>query len=255
MICGRIFNIQKFSIHDGPGIRTAVFFRGCPLRCRWCANPESQDRYLGISDAVSNEAYRGRDVDVDEVLQVVLQDMPFYEESGGGLTMTGGEPLRQSDFAAALAAAARENGVHVAMETTGFADPAVFARVAEQVDLLLFDVKHFDSDRHREGTGVGNEQIVRNLKAARRSGKPVIARIPVIPHFNTGIAAAAGLAELICDAGVTQVELLPFHQLGEYKYHQMGVEYAMEGVKQLNGDVLTAYRNEFIRRGLDCRIG
>lgn len=251
MIRGEIFNIQKFSIQDGPGIRTTVFFRGCPLRCKWCANPESQDRYRGLSA----EEFSAREADVDEVLRIVLQDKPFYEESGGGMTMSGGEPLRQADFAEALAKAAHESGVHVAMETTGFAAPEDFERVAAQVDLLLFDVKHYDPEKHREGTGVDCERIHANLRSAQAAGKEIVARIPVIPGFNARLTDAAGLAELIAGVGIGRVDLLPFHQLGEHKYEKLGVDYAMAGMRPLPPEALGKYREEFLRRGLDCRIG
>lgn len=248
MIRGEIFNIQKFSIQDGPGIRTTVFLCGCPLRCKWCANPESQDRYRERSKDA-------KEMGVDEVLRIVLQDRLFYEESGGGMTISGGEPLRQPDFAEALTRAAHESGIHVAMETTGFAAEADFNRVTAQADLLLFDVKHYDSEKHRAGTGVGCERIHANLRAAQSAGKAIVARIPVIPTFNARIADAAGLAELIADIGIARVDLLPFHQLGENKYQNLGVDYAMAGMRQLPPEALGKYREEFLRLGLDCRIG
>lgn len=168
---GKIFNIQKFSINDGEGIRTTVFFKGCPLRCKWCANPESQNRYMAISDAMENPLYSGREYTAQQVMDVVLQDKLFYEESHGGMTLSGGEPLQQADFAMELADLAHQNGIHVAAETTGFAPPAVFQRFMAHVDLFLMDVKHFDREAHKEGTGVYNDLILENLATLAASGR------------------------------------------------------------------------------------
>ena len=187
---GRLFNIQKFSINDGPGIRTTVFFKGCPLQCKWCSNPESQNRNAAIADAMEDETYSGREYTVEEVMREVRKDKPFYDESDGGMTISGGEVLQQADFAMELADAAKAEGIHVAVETTGYASPARFAAFMEHIDLFLFDFKHVDREAHFAGTGVYNDVILENLQQLLRAGKPVIARIPVIPRFNTSPAAA-----------------------------------------------------------------
>lgn len=249
---GRLFNIQKFSINDGPGIRTTVFFKGCPLQCRWCSNPESQNRYAVIADATEDETYCGRPYTVEEVMAEVRKDAAFYEMSGGGMTLSGGEVLQQAEFAAALADAAHAEGIHVAAETTGFAAPERFDAFMEHIDLLLFDFKHCDTQLHREHTGVGNEVILRNLQAAVAAGKQVIARIPVIPRFNSSLAAAEAMASALQALGVREVHLLPFHQFGEKKYEQLGVAYEMSGVKQLHPEVLEKYRQIYLDHGLDC---
>ena len=157
---GRLFNIQKFSINDGPGIRTTVFFKGCPLRCGWCANPESQNRYARITDAMADPAYCGRAYTVGEVMAVVRQDIDFYIESGGGMTLSGGEALQQADFAAALIDAAHAEGIHAAVETTGCVAPEVFRAFLPHPDLFLYDFKHYDRELHREGTGAYNDVIL-----------------------------------------------------------------------------------------------
>lgn len=249
---GKLFNIQKFSINDGPGIRTTVFFKGCPLSCRWCSNPESQNRNAAIADAMENPAYSGKEYTVDEVLREVLKDKPFYDESGGGMTMSGGEVLQQAEFAAELADAARAAGVHTAVETTGCAAPERFAKFMEHIDLFLFDFKHIDREKHFAGTGVYNDVILQNLERLADSGIPVIARIPVIPGFNTGIPTARAMAEYLRKTGVKEVHLLPFHQFGENKYTQLGIGYEMEHVKQLHPEMLENYRQAFLDEGLDC---
>ena len=253
-ITGRIFNIQKFSINDGPGIRTTVFFRGCPLSCGWCANPESQDRNAGTADRTGNGAYTGREYTVDEVMAVVRQDIDFYIESGGGMTLSGGEPLRQPDFARALIEAAHAEGIHCAVETTGFAAPERFREFMPLPDLFLYDFKHYDRELHREGTGVYNDVIIENLRALTAAGRPVIARVPVIPRFNLGMSHAKNMAAALVGAGVKKAHLLPFHQLGEKKYEELGIDYRWKGVKQLHPEMLENYLKVFTDAGLDCAV-
>ncbi len=240
---GMIFNIQKFSLHDGPGIRTVVFLKGCPLRCQWCANPESQ----------SPEAQeKGRLESVEEIVRVCLQDREFYEESGGGVTLSGGEPLMQAEFARALLEALGEQGVHRAIETTGFTNESDFLSTLPLVELLLFDVKHWDSARHKQGTGTDNGLILRNLRAAVEAGKDVLPRIPVIPGFNDGLEDADGFARLLSGLGLERAQLLPFHQFGENKYAEMGLAYAYANVPALHPEDLEEYRARFVRGGIDA---
>lgn len=294
---GTVFNIQKFSIHDGPGIRTTVFLKGCPLRCKWCANPESQiakvqvlydakkciqcrkcvqtcqKQAISMSDdgrvCISFErcsgclkcvhgcpgralTHEGEQKTVDEVLEVCMQDADFYAESGGGVTISGGEGMVQSDFAEALILRLKEKGVHTAIETTGHVSSQVFQRLAPQFDLLLFDVKHSDSAKHKWGTGVGNEQILENLRWANDQGLNILPRIPVIPGFNAELEDAEGISALLADIGLKRVQLLPFHQMGERKYEFLNRDYALTGVKALHPEDLKEYQQVFLDQGLDC---
>ncbi len=291
-----IFNIQKFSLHDGPGIRTTVFIKGCPLRCRWCANPESQSGWMQLlydrakclmcgkcaagcpakaivltadgvhidegacvrcgscaagcpGDALSVE---GKPMAVEEVVRVCMQDEVFYEESGGGVTLSGGEPLVHPEFSLALLTALKQRGIRTAIETTGCTAPEVFDRVTAQADLLLFDVKHPDAERHRWGTGVDNAQIIANLRRALAAGKDVLPRIPVIPGFNDGTDVARRFAALLNDVGAKRVQLLPFHQFGEKKYALLGRDYDLANVRPLHEEDLSAFRQVFLDAGLDC---
>lgn len=293
---GLIFNIQKFSIHDGPGIRTTVFFKGCPLRCKWCANPESQETSIQLlwdtkkcircqtcvqicpehaiyledsnifidskkckgclscvsnclQDALSNE---GEFQNIDHIVETVLQDKDFYEESGGGVTISGGEGMAQPEFLKELVLALKEHDLHVAIETTGYIKPERFHQLAILFDLLLFDVKHYDSQKHQEGTGVPNEIILENLRWAISQGIEVLPRIPVIPHFNDSLEDAQGLAQALIQVGAQKVQLLPFHQFGQRKYEMMHRDYAYENEKALQKEDLIAYQDEFIKKGLDC---
>ena len=307
---GLVFNIQKFSVHDGPGIRTAVFVKGCPLRCKWCSNPESQSGRIqilwdekkcvhcqrcvlscpeyavthinmpcsepGIRPPVQNPGGRiliedarcsgcgicvrgcpghalsaeGEYMSAGAVLEKCLQDVPFYEESGGGVTLSGGEILSSPRFAAALTALLHENGIHVALETTGFASPQVFTKVAGQADLLLFDMKHWNEKKHMEGTGVSNLPILANMKRGVEMGLNILPRIPVIPGFNDAIDDARGMAARLHEAGLSEAQLLPFHQFGENKYHMLRKEYAYEDVPSYHPEDLEEYRQSFI----DCGI-
>lgn len=291
-----VFNIQKFSIHDGPGIRTTVFVKGCPLRCRWCANPESQltqaqvrwDRSACVGCGscaaacpsgallLTGEGVRadgakcigcgacaracgshaltldGEAKTVADVVRICLQDEMFYEESGGGVTVSGGEPLMHPDFVCELLTALRSKGVHTALETTGFASPEVFDRVTAQADLLLFDVKHHDSEQHVQGTGVPSGPIVENLRRAIAAGKAVLPRIPVIPGYNDSAEDARGFAELLAGVGAVRAQLLPFHQLGEKKYEMLGMEYALHELKPLHEEDLEEFRKAMQAAGIDA---
>ncbi|NUQ00665.1 MAG: glycyl-radical enzyme activating protein, partial [Armatimonadetes bacterium] len=268
-VLARVFDIQRFSIHDGPGIRTTVFFKGCPLRCVWCHNPESQDEDPQLSftpgqcllcracyavcpagahrdddegehiihrdecalcGACVKECYPGalemigREASVGEILDEVLRDRAFYESSGGGLTLSGGEPLSQPEAAAALLAAAHEAGLHTAVETCGYAEYPVFARVAPHVDLFLYDLKETNDTRHRWYTGVGLDLILDNLNQLHDSGATILLRLPLIPglngrrrHFEEVARIVAGLPNLV------GVEALGYHPLGLAKLERLGL--------------------------------
>jgi pyruvate formate lyase activating enzyme len=271
---GVLFNIQKFSIHDGPGIRTVVFFKGCPLRCAWCSNPESQgfgilpesegfgknpeSGKFGISPefpAPTDPSLAGKLYSIEETVEICLQDQAFYAESGGGVTLSGGEVLSQADFAEALLVRLGEEGIHRAIETSGCAPAQVFARIAARVEFILFDIKHYDSARHREGTGVETKPIQENFRAALAAsaagrGPEILPRIPVIPGFNDSPEDAAGFASLLKAAGAARVQLLPFHQFGQNKYALLGMEYALAKKKALHQEDLTRYRAVFEQQGI-----
>jgi pyruvate formate lyase activating enzyme len=251
-----IFNIQRYSIHDGPGIRTVVFFKGCPLKCLWCSNPESQSPNLQFvldEDKKALTKY-GEFRSLDYVIKELIKDKDFYEESNGGVTLSGGEVLQQHEFAIALLKKLKEQGVHTACETTGYTSPEIFQTFINNVDLLLFDLKHYDSERHYEATKVHNEKIILNLKTAISQGKEVIIRIPVIPNVNDSLEDAEGFCRLLKEVGATKVNLLPFHQFGEKKYTLLNKEYLFADVAQLQEEDLQEYKNIFLKNGLACSI-
>lgn len=250
---GHIFNIQKFCLHDGPGIRTAVFFKGCPLRCKWCSNPEAFTTDITAGgDEKTDAALTGKIYTVDEVVKICLADKVFYEESGGGVTITGGEALTQPEFTIALLQRLKDEGIHRAIETSGHAPEETFISIIGETDLVLFDIKHYDNCKHREGTGEDNSLILQNLKRAIDSGAKLLIRIPVIPQYNDSIQDAQGFAELIKQYGLKEAQLLPFHQFGQSKYDKLGIPYALENLKTLYPEDLQAYQQTMAKAGIEA---
>ncbi len=239
---GKIFNIQKFCVNDGPGIRTTVFLKGCPLHCIWCHNPESQSRENQILFYESrcthcgkcrdltaddpdffcpNEAKEicGRTVSSDEVVAEVLKDLLFYENSGGGVTLSGGEPLFQFAFALELLEKCKIHKLHTAIETCGFAPKNQIAQIAQYTDLFLFDFKEADPRRHKAYTGVDNGLILENLFALNEMKKNIILRCPIIPGYNDRQEHYDRICELANTLpSVIGIEIEPYHALGEHKY-------------------------------------
>lgn len=256
---GVVFNVQRFCLHDGPGIRTVVFLKGCPLACAWCSNPESRQlapqQMLDLNAPGSGAMTTvGEYACVADVVEQCLKDKPFYEESGGGVTLSGGEALFQHRFALNLLRQLQRHGVHTALETTAFVSPKIFKRVMPYVDLFLIDVKHYDRATHKKWTGKGTRRIHANIAAAIYRGKDVLVRIPVIPGVNDSLADAQGFCDLFRRIGVTRVQLLPFHQYGESKYQALGLEYTFAGRPSLHPEDLVDYEAVFLRNGVEAFI-
>ncbi|MDL2271839.1 glycyl-radical enzyme activating protein [Desulfovibrio sp. OttesenSCG-928-I05] len=284
---GICFNIQNYSVHDGPGIRTILFMKGCPLRCAWCSNPESQrfeqeigysaDKCLGCGrcvEACPNKALAlgsnglvitrercsiegcgaacsevcpskaiavyGFSLSPSEALDKVERDSAFYARSGGGMTLSGGEPLAQPAFLDGLLREAEKRAVDVAVESCGFSSEQTMLEMCKRIDYLLFDLKHPDPAVHERVTGVSNEPILRNLASIRKTypSLPVHVRTPVVPGVNDTPDVIASMARLACDLGATQYELLPFHRMGEQKYRFLDREYQFQGRAQLTAEDL-----------------
>lgn len=253
---GRIFDIQKFSVHDGPGIRTIVFLKGCALRCRWCCNPESQSFDIQTMNVGGKEKVVGRDVTVGEVMDEVLKDSVYYRRSGGGLTLSGGESLLQPDFAAALLQAAHEYGINTAMESTGFADYGAIEKVLPHLDLYLMDIKHTDSEKHREFTTQPNGRILENAKKIAKSGVHLIIRVPVIPGFNDTEEEISDIAEFAASLdGVNEIHLLPYHRLGVDKYANLGRDYTLKEILPPSDEKMKLLKRAAESKGLHCQIG
>ena len=251
---GIIFNIQHFSIHDGPGIRTTVFLKGCPLRCPWCSNPESQranpEKML---DAVTKkETITGEEKTVTEIIDDVLKDVDFYEESGGGLTLSGGEIFAQFEFAKSILKAAKEVGLHTAIETTAFVEHEKFVDLIQYVDFIYTDLKHYNTLKHKKVVGVNNHLIIKNIHYAFAQNKTIVLRIPIIPNFNDSLNDAEEFASLFNSLDIDEVQLLPFHQFGENKYKLLGRRYEMEGIKALHPEDLYDYQQVFLDHDIHC---
>lgn len=256
-IQGRIFDLQKYSIHDGPGIRTIVFLKGCALRCRWCCNPESQEFEIQTMRFAGKDKIIGRDVTVEEVIEEVKKDMPYYLRSGGGMTLSGGEALLQPEFAIGLLRAAHDAAINTAIETTGFAKFEVIERYLEELDYVLMDIKHVNDAKHKEFTGQSNRLILENAKRIDQSGKSLTIRVPVIPGFNNTPAEIRQISEFVRTLPhVRAMHLLPYHRMGEDKYEGLGRAYALKGIEPMQD----SYMEELLEvakkySGKECRIG
>ena len=295
---GIVFDIQRYSIHDGPGIRTIAFFQGCPLSCGWCCNPESQSmkpvllfnaevcvhcgkclnacKYGALS--VKNLSLidrgacvtcgecvkvcpagalviKGKEMTAGQLVKELKKDAITFRRSGGGVTLSGGEPLAQSDFAVELLKACKEQGWHTAMETTGLASDDVLKKVFPWVDLVLLDIKAFDSNVHKKYTGLSNDVILKNSVIISDIA-PTVVRIPTVP----GVNASAGEYEAICAHvkkmnGVDTIHILPYHTYGENKYSLLGEEYPMKGLACLSKEEIESLKKTVEAEGFKCVIG
>lgn len=282
-ISGTVFNIQRYSVHDGPGIRTVVFLKGCPLKCIWCSNPESHHSYpelackkqacLGFDQCVrclevctvgailrdeDNKPeidrtlcnrcmlcaefcpskaliFYGKTMSVEEVLAEVESDSIFYSRSGGGMTLSGGEPMAQPDFALAILAEARTRRIKTAMETSGYCNSDRLLEACKLLDFLLYDIKIIDAEKHKAFTGVSNETILENLKLihAGMPNLPILVRTPIIPGFNDDEGDVLEILDFIRDMKGVKFEMLPYHRLAKPKCDYLDVEFKM-GEKTLD---------------------
>lgn len=295
-----IFNMVRGSFVDGFGIRTTIFLKGCPLRCRWCCNPEGQlfqpelktdtEKCTGCgicldkcplgaltlsSGTICVDRKRcngcgactevcafgalepfGRYWDSEEMFQTVARDKAFFDASGGGLTIGGGEATWHPDFVLELMEKCQSHGIHVAVDTCGYVNTEKGRLILMQADLLLFDIKGMNPVIHREGTGVDNGLIWENLRLRNKTGKPVIIRIPVIPGFSDDIedltSVAVALSKLSC---IARVDLIPFHEFGKVKYQQLDKPYLMEGTPAISEERQEQLKSLFEFYGFEVQIG
>lgn len=295
---GRVFLIERFAVHDGPGIRVAVFLKGCPLRCWWCHSPESQrvepelmfkaDRCLGCGscvDACRQQAIAvvrgisvtrperctatgdcaaicptgareivGREIRLPALMAGIEKDRVFIERSGGGVTFSGGEPVMQSRFLADALAACRAAGLHTAIETSGYA-PWRAMSVALRADLVLFDLKAIDDNVHRQVTGVSNRQILSNFRRLAREHPAVRPRLPLIPTINDDAVSLGAVGALVAEAGIHDVDLLPYHTAGLAKYERLGRPCKLQGLAPPTSRELTFARTRLEQCGLTVHLG
>lgn len=307
---GTVLNVQRFTLHDGPGIRTEFFLKGCPLRCDWCGNPESFNRHIEVgvyqnkcissqkcgsckevchepnmlifsdsklekidrnkcisclscSDDCPSEAIKqwGKSMSVDECMKVILKDKGFYDRSGGGVTVSGGEPLLQSDFVLELFKACKQEGIHTCIESSFYSNWNQIEKLLPYTDLFISDIKIMDSNLHKKHTGVDNQKILKNLIQLSKSDKEVILRIPVIPMVNDDLDNIKATANFIVNemlGKVKTLQLLSFMRLGEEKYESLGLPYKMKDFNfdriefQNRVNNIAEYFNE---RGIYCLVG
>jgi pyruvate formate lyase activating enzyme len=297
---GIIFDIKKYAIHDGPGIRTTIFFKGCPLDCWWCHNPEGlamsaqgiyrKDRCIGCGECINvcpegaialsssgvitdqskcvhcgicaetcpAEAREliGKVVTVDHVVGEIKKDILFYDESGGGVTFSGGEPLMQPDFLLGLLDACGELDIHRTVDTTGYADAQLLLRVAERTELFLYDLKHMDSEKHKKYTGVPNEQILSNLELLAKHGAKINIRIPIIPGINTDDENIDRTGSFVSSLpGVHDISILLYHSAADGKYRKLGMEYRLGKVLPPSEDEMEAISKRLENFGSHAKIG
>ncbi len=299
MARGIIFNIQRYTVHDGPGIRTTVFLKGCSLRCGWCHNPESwreqpeiifdsrkclqcyqcislcphqaitirnhypyteKQRCRACGSCITvcpgqAREFVGKAVTTHEVGQEIRKDLVFYQESGGGVTFSGGEPLMQIDFLEELLSSCQEEGIHTAVDTCGYAPWSHFERLIPLVDLWLYDLKVMDESRHLQYTGVSNQRILENLTSLTRKTDQITMRIPVIPGVTDSSDEAQQMATLAHTLGIKKVSLLPFHRMGSEKYERLGMDHKAAAFTVPSEEYISELRQIFDRQNLQVTTG
>lgn len=296
---GAIFNIQRYSVQDGPGVRTTVFVKGCPLRCLWCSNPESQKQQPQVShrnslcdrcgrcveacprDAITIHSggirihrgkcdncglcvpacypgaleLLGREVSEEETLAEARKDALFYRNSGGGVTVSGGEPLAQPEFVAGFLRRCQEFGLHTTIDTCGYADSKALQLVLEHVDLVLYDIKHMEDETHRRATGVSNKRILANALAVASAGVSMIMRLPLISGINDSEENVRRTARFAQELGVRRLDLLPYHRFGTSKYTNLDRRYRLDGMATPPDDVVQHLKAMLESMGLECQVG
>lgn len=298
---GRIFDVKKYAINDGPGIRVTLFFKGCPLRCAWCHNPESisgkvqkmynPDKCIGCKSCIDvcpedaceltpagivTDAERctgcgkcadicptkatemsGRTLTLDEAVEIVEKERVFFEESGGGVTVSGGEPLLQHEFLIALLDELGRRGIHRAVDTTGFCTTEILLEVAKRTDLFLYDVKMMDSERHKQWTGVANEKIKENLHRLAATGAEINIRIPLVKNVNDDSENMRQTAAFVAalPGGAKKVNLLPYHNIAANKYRRLGESYEQGTMSEPGEDDISRVVEIFDEAGLKADIG
>jgi len=296
---GFVFNIERYAVHDGPGIRTLIFLSGCPLRCLWCQNPEGFNKepqliffsnkctkcLQCISVCPNNAIYTlNNEVKTDlnlcmnclkctevcsfdarkrtsqlmtslEVVDEVVKDLAFYRNSGGGITLTGGEPLMQPEFAAEILKICKERNISTAIETSGYAEWNKAIKVFKYTDFVYFDIKHTNPQRHKAGTGVSNKLIIENLEKLANLEKEIVIRVPIIPNFNDSTINISNTCRLINRLKtIKKIELLPYHKLGVSKYERLGRKYSLNDVDSPKDEVLIKIKSIVESFNLECNI-
>lgn len=296
---GTVINIQKYSVHDGPGIRTTVFFKGCPLKCWWCHNPESQsikheimffeERCTGCgvcvkrcsqkaieikegypvldeekcllcgkcADFCPNNAKEqvGKDITVQELMKEIMKDEVFYNESGGGVTFSGGEPLIHTEFLNEVLKLCKTRGIHTTVDTSGYALWENIDKIADKVNLFLYDLKFMDNEKHKKYIGVENVVILENLKRLSDIGANIYIRMPIIAGINDDDFHIDESIKFISKLNISQVNLLPYHKMGMDKYKRLKMEYKLSGMEKPSDEKMEEIKEKFKKNGIKVEIG
>lgn len=301
MVKGIIFDIKRYAIHDGPGIRTTVFFKGCPLHCWWCHNPEgvilepelifkknrcikdctecisyckrgalsSVGQYISINREKCNLCSEcihvcpsgaleiiGKEMSVREVMEEIEKEIIFYDESGGGVTFSGGEPLMQPEFLSALLKECKERNIHIAMDTCGYAPSEIINRISDKVDFFLYDIKMMDAKKHQEYTGMPNKLILENLKKLAGGGNILAVRFPVVPGINDDSDNIKKMAEFILSLKtIEDISLLPYHRAGSEKYKRLDRADRMEEIQPPSDEKIIEIKKKLEHYGFKVKIG
>jgi pyruvate formate lyase activating enzyme len=263
---GLIFSVKRYSIHDGPGIRVTFFMKGCPLSCWWCHNPEGispdrewvvQTRKVGEREFSINEEV-GKYYSVENIIEILEKDRIFFQQSNGGVTFSGGEPMMQFDFLLEALKACKANGFHTTVDTSGYALQDNYRAIMPFTDLFLFDIKHLDDSKHIEYTGVSNTGILENFSMILKSGKEMMIRIPVIPGKNDDTAHLSKLKEILFSLkkdNLKKINLLPFHRIGISKYRKFNIPYRMNDTEQPSPERMKELKEFFGETGIKVKIG
>ncbi|MBU1198261.1 MAG: glycyl-radical enzyme activating protein [Nanoarchaeota archaeon] len=255
-----IFDIKRYAIHDGPGIRTSIFFKGCPSQCEWCHNPEARDLGGDVIDYTSQDYMldsklgTGKRISIEQLMNEIEKDVIFYDTSGGGVTFSGGEPLLQYIFLEKILNKCKQKGIHTALDTTGYTPQVVFDSIIDKVDLFLYDLKLIDDDQHKKFIGISNYFIHENLKKLAEKQKNVWIRFPVIPKITDTKENIEQLKEFVSSLNFKDISLLPYHKIADSKYEKLGLKNKMKGIEPPSEEFMHKLKKEFEKDGFNVRI-
>ncbi|MHA1989936.1 MAG: glycyl-radical enzyme activating protein [Candidatus Hodarchaeales archaeon] len=258
MASGIVFDIKKFAIHDGPGIRTTVFLKGCSLDCWWCHNPESQKIEPDQISTKNNNGFEiiGKEMGYKEIIQEIEKDIIFYDESGGGVTFSGGEPFMQFEFLQTLLRECKTLGISTAVDTTGYTTLKKIKQLAEYIDIFLYDIKLVKDDLHKKYTGVSNKIIIENLSYLLSSNKEVFIRTPIIPSITDSTENIKAIGEYLATfKREIHIDILPYNKMGIEKVHRLQKTYRLSHIPELTKSKLNSVKEELEKYGLDVKIG
>jgi pyruvate formate lyase activating enzyme len=263
---GLIFSIKRYSIHDGPGIRVTIFMKGCPLSCKWCHNPEGilpqQETVMSTYKVGEREFCKkeesGKYYSVEDIIAVLERDRVFMDQSRGGVTFSGGEPMLQFEFLYETVKACKKIGYHTTIDTSGYSPAGNFKSIIPFTDLFLFDIKHLDDDKHTEATGVSNAVILENYNILLENAREMALRIPVIPGFNDDPDHIERIIQFIKSTktgSLKKIHLLPYHKIGSSKYLRFNLPYRMVGIEPPSKTSMQLLKNHFLTTGVKVKIG